>query len=190
MCLGQSRTVDRADASQAATCGVCRGRRQQRAVFGSPVARPAVQVTVPPGMHVVETRGQGIFRTEKPLPRIRLLSDRRRARVTHRALFFFLLRNRQIDIWSPVRLTLPKKVCFLGGDKPSWRSPEHERGGIRSIYIAFFSLGREGKKGSRLRRSLGSLLRFWVGRSGNRNQGDSKLDTSEQTQQTRAKSCR
>ena len=51
LCLGQSRTVDRADASQAATCGVCRGRRQQQAVFGSPVARcPAVQVTVPRGM--------------------------------------------------------------------------------------------------------------------------------------------
>ena len=35
----------------------------------------------------------------------------------HRALFFFLLRHRQIDIWSPVRLTLVKKVFFLGGDK-------------------------------------------------------------------------
>ena len=46
-----------------------------------------------PARHVVETRGRGTFRTEKPLPRIHLLSDRRRARVTHRALFFFLLRN-------------------------------------------------------------------------------------------------
>ena len=110
-----------------------------------------------PARHVVETRGRGIFRTEKPLPRIHLLSDRRRARVTHRALFFFLLRNRQIDIWSPVRLTIRKNVCFVGGDKTKRRSAKHERGGIRSVYIAFFSLGREGKKGSRLRRSLGSL---------------------------------
>ena len=67
-------------------------------------------------MHVVETRGAGMFRDEKPRRRIHLLSDRRRARVMHRALFFVLLRNRQIDIWSPVRLTLLKK-CFLGGDK-------------------------------------------------------------------------
>ena len=68
LCLGQSRTVDRADASEAATGGVCRGRRQQQAVFGSPVARcPAVQVTVPPGMHVVETRGVGRFKTPNNL---------------------------------------------------------------------------------------------------------------------------
>ena len=99
-----------------------------------------------------------MLRDEKPRRRIHLLSDRRRTRVTHRAPFFFLLRNRQIDIWCPVRLTLLKKVCFLEGDKTTRRSPKHERGGIRLVYIAFFSLEREGTKGSRLRRSLGSLL--------------------------------
>ena len=29
-------------------------------------------------------------------------------------------------------------MCFLRGDKTKRRSPEHERGGIRSISIAFF----------------------------------------------------
>ena len=89
-----------------------------------------------------------MLRDEKPRRRIHLLSDRRRAKATHRSLFFFLLRNRQIDIWCPVRLTLLKKVCFLEGDKTKRRSIKHERGGIRLVYIAFFSLGREGKKGS------------------------------------------
>ena len=67
LCLGQSRTVDRADASQAATCGVCRGRRQQQAAFGSPVARcPAVQVTVCPARHACHGNpGTGDFSNHK-----------------------------------------------------------------------------------------------------------------------------
>ena len=58
--------------------------------------------------------GKGDVSRRKPLRRIRLLLDRRRARVTHRALFSFLLRNRQIDIWSSVRLTLLNRVFFRG----------------------------------------------------------------------------
>ena len=52
-----------------------------------------------------------------PLRLGHLLSEHRHTMATQRALFFFLLRRRQIDIWSPVRLALAKKVVFFDTTK-------------------------------------------------------------------------
>lgn len=50
---------------------------------------------------------------QNALQRDHLLSEHRNTRVTHRALFIFLLRSRQIDIWSPVCLARAKQVVVL-----------------------------------------------------------------------------
>ena len=131
--------------------------------MGHPPYLPPPALVMRPKKLKYKPGEEGKATRRNPLQRGHLLSEHRHARVTHLLRYFssFLLRSRQIDIWSRVRLALFRKSGAFNdiNDKNKVElfelAPliETTRQSCEPVIIVCFPLRREGKR-------LASLARF------------------------------